>query len=191
MATSCFFSQTQLNVECYADQCSPARFQVRWKRIDCAAVDTPQRIDIAAATARLICGDFREILTAIAHSAHRTVLHSVSESTLEQALAAREQVAPTSMPEGVAFPHAICAEINPNSSGLVIVTLAKPIPWASHRVGIVVGLFGSPTEPWLQVRRLARLARVLSQVDVRQRLIECTDDSSLLALFDRECNNYG
>lgn len=139
----------------------------------------------------MICADFHQVLAAIAQSAHRTVLPEVSESTLTQALAAREQIAPTSMPEGVAFPHAICREISPNSSCVVIVTLAEPLPWASHEVGIVVGLFGSPTEPWRQVRRLAHLARVLSQVSVRQRLNACIDDSSLFALFDRECNNHG
>jgi len=61
-------------------------------------------MDIAVATARLICADFHEVLAAIAHSAHRTVLHSVSESTLGEALAAREHGAPTSHARGDCIP---------------------------------------------------------------------------------------
>ncbi|MDA0214028.1 MAG: PTS sugar transporter subunit IIA [Planctomycetota bacterium] len=148
-----------------------------------------QKMKIASASARTNCGDYHATLSQIALRAHQTILPKFDHPALTEALNNRELLSFTSTPEGVAFPHAIHDEINPSASGIVIMTLFQPILWGSNQVQIVVGLFGSTSEPWRHVRSLARIARVCSQANIRQELIACGDDLSLLNLFDKECNN--
>lgn len=148
------------------------------------------KMKIASAATKADCANFQAVLSEIAQRAHQTILPKFSLDALTAALNEREILNFTSTPEGVAFPHAICDEIAPSDSGIVILTLLRPILWGSHQVGIVVGLLGSTSEPWRQVRNLARIARVCSQANIRQQLIACADDATLLDLFDKECNNH-
>ena len=157
--------------------------------INSISVNESQKMKIASAVARTNCADIPTALGEIAKHAHQTILPNFSQDALATALNNRELLHFTSTPEGVAFPHAICAGIAPDDSGIVILTLLRPILWGSHQVEIVVGLIGSSSEPWRQVRNLARIARVCSQADIRQQLTACIDHAQLLDLFDKECNN--
>lgn len=157
--------------------------------INSISVNASQKMKIASASAKADCVDISAALAEIAKRAHQTILPNFSHHDLTTALNKRELINFTSTPEGVALPHAICDEIAPSDSGVVILTLLRPILWGSHQVQIVVGLLGSTSEPWRQVRNLARIARVCSQDSMRQQLIACADDVSLLDLFDKECNN--
>ena len=152
-------------------------------------MNASQKIKIASASAKADCVDIPAALAEIAKRAHQTILPNFSHHALTTALNKRELINFTSTPEGVALPHAICDEIAPSDSGVVILTLLRPILWGSHQVQIVVGLLGSTSEPWRQVRNLARIARVCSQDNMRQQLIACADDVALLNLFNKECNN--
>jgi mannitol/fructose-specific phosphotransferase system IIA component (Ntr-type) len=152
-------------------------------------VNASLKIKIASASALTDCAEYHDILSQIALRAHQTILPNFPQAALTQALRNRELLNFTSTSEGVAFPHAIRDEIEPNASGIVIFTLLRPILWGSHQVQIVVGLFGSTAQPWVHVRSLARIARVCSQDNMRQQLIACADDIALLNLFDKECNN--
>lgn len=158
--------------------------------LNSTAVNPSQKVVIAAAGSRITCADYSAALVEIALRAHQTLLPNLSEESLLKTLMNREEVSPTSTPEGVAFPHAICDAIALSASGTVILTLAQPIQWRSHQVQIVVGLFGSPAEPWRHVRSLARVARICSQADIRQELMLCNTDKTLLDLFDKKCNNH-
>ena len=154
------------------------------------SVNEPQKVEIAAARAHTACADLSSVLSEIALYANHTILPDFSHDALVSALTKREHVSSTSTPEGVAFPHAICDGVTPSASGIILLTLAQPILWGSNQVQIVVGLFGSPAEPWRHVRTLARIARACSQVHIRQQLIACDTDGALLNLFDKECNNH-
>ncbi len=149
-----------------------------------------QDIAIAAAAAHVSALDFSETLSEIARLAQASLLSARRHEWILAALHERELVVPTSTPEGVALPHAICDEFGPSESGVLILTLQKPILWGPHHVQIVVGLFGGKSQPWVHVRTLARIARVCSQVDARQRIMECATDAALLTLFAKECNNH-
>ncbi|MSR44824.1 MAG: hypothetical protein EXS15_05645 [Phycisphaerales bacterium] len=153
-------------------------------------MDLPRVISISSAAAHIECGEVSAVLAFISATVHRSILPSLSEALLAQALADREAIGATSTPEGVAFPHAIRAEIPPSAASVLILTLAKPIPWGSHSVGIVVALVGSTAEPWRHVRSLARVARVCAQPQSRERLMACASDVQLLELFTSECNNH-
>ena len=172
-----------------SDAVSAQGFTKVGNAINSISVNASQKMKIASASAKADCVDIPAALAEIAKRAHQTILPNFSHHALTTALNKRELINFTSTPEGVALPHAICDEIAPSDSGVVILTLLRPILWGSHQVQIVVGLLGSTSEPWRQVRNLARIARVCSQDNMRQRLIACDDDVSLLDLFDKECNN--
>ena len=172
-----------------SDAVSAQGFTKIGNAINSRLVNASQKIKIASASARTDCAEYQDILSQIALRAHQTILPNFSHHALTTALNKRELINFTSTPEGVALPHAICDEIAPSDSGVVILTLLRPILWGSHQVQIVVGLLGSTSEPWRQVRNLARIARVCSQDNMRQQLTACGDDVALLNLFDKECNN--
>ena len=172
-----------------SDAVSAQGFTKIGNAINSRLVNASQKIKIASASARTDCAEYHDILSQIALRAHQTILPNFSHHALTTALNKRELINFTSTPEGVALPHAICDEIAPSDSGVVILTLLRPILWGSHQVQIVVGLLGSTSEPWRQVRNLARIARMCSQDCMRQQLIACADDVALLDLFDKECNN--
>ncbi len=147
-------------------------------------------MSIDSACARIESADHTAVLAKIADRARRTLVADFTQEWLLGALQTREQIASTSTPEGVAFPHAICDEFQPANSRVIVATLAHPVQWGTHRVAIVVALFGSKAQPWRHVRTLARVARVCSQADVRQCLMECATDDDLLSLFMKECNSH-
>ena len=172
-----------------SDAVSAQGFTKVGNAINSRLVNASQKIKIASASARTDCDEHHDILSQIALRVHQTILPNFPHHALTTALNKRELINFTSTPEGVALPHAIRDEIEPNASGIVLFTLLRSILWGSHQVQIVVGLFGSTAQPWVHVRSLARIARVCSQDNMRQQLIACADDVALLNLFDKECNN--
>lgn len=184
-----FFHKLCRTLNIRSDAVSAQGFTKIGNAINSKLVNASQKIKIASASAKADCVDIPAALAEIAKRAHQTILPNFSHHALTTALNKRELINFTSTPEGVALPHAICDEIAPSDSGVVILTLLRPILWGSHQVQIVVGLLGSTSEPWRQVRNLARIARVCSQDNMRQQLIACADDAALLNFFDKECNN--
>lgn len=83
----------------------------------------------------------------------------------------REQRYPTSTPEGVAFPHAMVAEIEQT---LVLPVLAKPavsFGVAGHPPSdVVFAIFGAESKPFQHVQLLARLARIVRTSGALDRL---------------------
>lgn len=186
-----FFTNSTRTDEISTQPCRPSRNQ---KRVSCSrvtAVTSPLPIAVVAAGARLRCSDISAVFNEIATRAHACGLDHCTAATLAAALAAREAIAFTSTPEGVAFPHAIQESIAPEKAMAIVLTLADPVAWGSHQVRLVIALFGSSAEPWRHVRMLARVARVCVQPEPRQRFMECGTDRELLDLFTAECNNHG
>ncbi|MSR28662.1 MAG: PTS sugar transporter subunit IIA [Phycisphaerales bacterium] len=129
------------------------------------------------------------VLMEIARLANTTFLSGISVEVLHARLHEREELGPTSTPEGVAFPHAILPEID--SPGLVIVTTAAPVLFGPHHIRIAVGLFADTKEPWRHVRTLARVARICSRRDAREAMLSETDAGELCEFFKQECNRDG
>ena len=100
------------------------------------------------------------VLSAIAeHAAHR--IDGADPAKLASDLTDRELRHPTSTPEGVAFPHAMLAEID--DTVLVTALLRPGVSFGvdSHpATDIVFAIFGNADKPFSHIRVLARLARL-------------------------------
>jgi len=111
---------------------------------------------------------------------------------LVQRLIAREKQMPTSTPEGVAFPHALAAEI---SKTQVVAALLKPgvdFGVAHHpKSDLVFCMFGPTSDPWDHVRLLARLARIVRSEPARTRLRAAADPAALYESLLAEDRSHG
>lgn len=122
-------------------------------------------------------------LRALAEQAATRMNPALSADRLEQLLLRREAQSPTAVPEGVAFPHAIDAEIR--ETCLVAAWSPTPINFLTPvPVDLVFAMFGSSAEPWRHVRLLARLARIIRAPGALARLRAAGDAESFrLALL--------
>lgn len=186
-----FFTNSTGTKEIRGQRSGASRIQTNARCSRVTAVTTPIPIAIVAAVAHFRCSDISAVFSEIARRANSCGLDGCSMESLAASLAAREAIAFTSTPEGVAFPHVIQEAIAAEKAMAIVLTLAEPVTWGSHQVRIVLALFGSPAEPWRHVRMLARAARVCMQPDTRQRFMDCASDTELLDLFTAECNNHG
>lgn len=186
-----FFTNSTRTDEISTQSCRPSRNQRSVSCSKVSAVTSPLPIAVVSAGAQLRCSDISAVFSEITNRAHGCGLDHCSPERLAESLMAREAIAFTSTPEGVAFPHAIQESIAPERAMAIVLTLAHPVTWGSHQVRLVVALFGSSAEPWRHVRMLARVARVCVQPEPRQRFMECDTDSELLDLFVAECNSHG
>jgi len=121
-----------------------------------------------------------------------TLIPSLNGEALVQRLIARETQMATSTPEGVAFPHALSAEI---SKTLMVVALVKPgvdFGVAHHPVSdLIFCMFGPTSDPWDHVRLLARLARIVRSEPARNRLRACGDTTQLYEALLAEDRSHG
>lgn len=86
---------------------------------------------------------------------------SVDAAGLEAALAAREEQAPTSTPEGVAFPHAMFDGADDTYVAVALVKGGVDFGHDKHPpCDLVFALVGPPDSAWQHVSILARLARI-------------------------------
>ena len=121
-----------------------------------------------------------------------SMIPTLKGEALVQRLIARETQMPTSTPEGVAFPHALSAEI---SKTLVAIALARPgVDFGvSHHPAsdLIFCMFGPTSDPWDHVRLLARLARIVRSEPARTRLRACGDTTQLFETLLAEDRSHG
>lgn len=121
-----------------------------------------------------------------------SMIPALRGEALVQRLIAREKQMPTSTPEGVAFPHALAAEIDKT---MVTVALLKPgvsFDVAHHPVSdLIFCMFGPTSDPWDHVRLLARLARIVRAEPARNRLRSSEDANQLYESLLAEDRSHG
>ncbi|MCC6909048.1 MAG: PTS sugar transporter subunit IIA [Phycisphaerales bacterium] len=121
-----------------------------------------------------------------------SMIPALRGEALVQRLIAREKQMPTSTPEGVAFPHALAAEIDKT---MVTVALLKPgvsFGVAHHPVSdLIFCMFGPTSDPWDHVRLLARLARIVRAEPARNRLRSSEDANQLYESLLAEDRSHG
>jgi len=114
-----------------------------------------------------------------------TKVPTVDAAALEAALTAREEQAPTSTPEGVAFPHAM---YDGATETLVVAARVKGgVDFGGKgrpASDIVFALVGPPDSAWQHVSVLARLARICHRPGALATL-RATNDGQ--ALYDALC----
>jgi len=127
----------------------------------------------------------------MAAAVHRRI-PDLDPAALVKRLQEREEQGPTSVPEGVAFPHALTPEI---TQTLVLVCLLRPgvdFGVAAHpESDIIFGIFGPVTEPWSHVRLLARLARIARAESARQRIRAAAEEQAVFELLVQEDRQHG
>ncbi len=102
--------------------------------------------------------DVDAILALLARKAAHTLL--VNESDLLNGLRMRERVRSTALPEGVALPHAILAQI-PRTLVIPAVIRSGVVFDLQHPPAtVIISLFGNLARPWDHIKMLARVARI-------------------------------
>lgn len=115
----------------------------------------------------------------------------VDHATLLESLRSREESGATSTPEGVAFPHAMHAEIRSTALVVALVKSGTDFGNPDHpRCDLVFCLFGEPSRPWLHVQLLARLARIARGAGAMDRLRACEDAGSLYTAMAEEDRSH-
>ncbi len=136
-------------------------------------------------------GNREAVLKALA-SAAVGALNGVDQGVLEKELADREKRYPTSTPDGVAFPHAMLADIE---TTVVVAVLLRPgvrFGVESHPAAdIAFGTFGCAERPFGHVRLLARLARIARGPGALERLRASSDSSELFKRLIDEDRLHG
>lgn len=132
-----------------------------------------------------------DLLDRLAKKAHGQLPAAPFDRLLRE-LTDREKRYPTSIPEGVAFPHAILDTIDRT---MIVVALCRPPVSFGVRghppCDLVFGMFGNANEPWEHVRMLARLARITHGPGALARLRAAKDAQELFDLLILEDRKYG
>lgn len=110
---------------------------------------------------------------------------------LAELLEARERQQATAVPEGIAFPHVIDAAVPATLLGAALLRPSLEYCAGVPPVGLCFVLFGSSATPWVHVRTLARLARLVHQPEARERIMAAHDDAELLARLLQEDRSHG
>ncbi|HVZ93692.1 MAG TPA: PTS sugar transporter subunit IIA [Phycisphaerales bacterium] len=131
------------------------------------------------------------LLSRLAERAHAE-FPSIPGDRLLNELIDREKKYPTSVPEGVAFPHAILPDIDHT---LIVAYLCKPavnFGVKGHApTALVFGMFANADEPWQHVRTLARLARITHAPGALDRIRSASDAAVLFDLLIAEDRRHG
>ena len=114
-----------------------------------------------------------------------------SPDALIESLKAREELKPTSTPEGVAFPHAIRESIGETSLVVASIKGGTDFRNPDHPFcDLVFCMFGSPAKPWEHLQLIARLARISRGDEALDRLKACEDSESLYAALIEEDRSH-
>lgn len=117
---------------------------------------------------------------------------AVSRTAFLAALKERESKYPTGTPEGVAFPHALLAEIP--QTALVCLLLKPAVKWSGQNhpgQDLAFGILGNSDAPWEHVRLLARLARIVRGPGALERLRSSADGKDLFQRLIQEDRAHG
>jgi len=115
----------------------------------------------------------------------------LDSAKLVELLEAREALQSTVLTEGIAFPHAIGEGLSPPLLG--VARLEPPLRYDPLRSPIVLcfALFGDSATPAAHVRTLARLARIVNDLDSRARLLAAATPGELLqTLRDEDARQH-
>lgn len=116
----------------------------------------------------------------------------IDATGLEAALAAREEQAPTSTPEGVAFPHAMYEGAEETFVVVAHVSGGVDFGKKGHPPSdIVFTLVGPPASAWQHVSVLARLARICHSPGALMCLRGATDPQALYQCLADEDARHG
>ena len=110
-------------------------------------------------------------------------LHSLSRATITDSLFARERLGSTSLGNGVAIPHGRIKGLKSPMAALF--RLAKPIVFDApdeHPVGLLIFLLVPEAATQKHLEILAEIAEMLSDKDLRTRLMNTHDAADLHAL---------
>lgn len=120
------------------------------------------------------------------------MIPALKGEALVQRLMAREKQMPTSTPEGVAFPHALAAEIDKTHVAAALLKPGVDFGVAHHpRSDLVFCMFGPTSDPWDHVRLLARLARIVRSETARTRLRGAASAADLYETLLAEDRSHG
>ncbi|MGP1308907.1 MAG: PTS sugar transporter subunit IIA [Phycisphaerales bacterium] len=112
----------------------------------------------------------------------------VGEDDVLAALKAREEQMPTSTPEGVGLPHALLKGID--RTIVIPIALRPGVKFGSANhppATLVFGMFGPDDTPWVHLRILARIARLMRVDSVREKLRAAESPAALAeALLDED-----
>lgn len=133
--------------------------------------------------------DRDDLLVRLAGAAATAGVDSVE---LQASLLDRESRAPTSTPEGVAFPHALLESVEDT---VVVAALAPGgvrLGKADHPPSdVIFCMVGSAKAPWDHVRLLARLARIARGPGALERLRQARSGAELYEELVREDRAHG
>jgi len=119
-------------------------------------------------------------------------VEQIDGTALEAALIEREEQAPTSTPEGVAFPHAMYE--GAEDTFVAAARLRKGVSFG-HKghppVDLVFVLVGPPDSAWQHVSILARLARICHTPGALDCLREADDGQALYDCLRAEDQRHG
>lgn len=133
-----------------------------------------------------------ELLALFAQRAARKIRDpSLPAERIAELLEARERQQATAVPEGIAFPHVIDASVRATLVGAALLRPALRYCDGAAPVALCFVLLGSSATPWVHVRTLARLARLVHQPDARDRITSARDDADLLARLVAEDRAHG
>lgn len=134
--------------------------------------------------------DRDELLSRLARSAAHCA-PSLDSGAILRALIDREEQTPTATEEGVAFPHAMLADVK--ETLLLIAKVKPPVPFgdANTPPDLIFCMIGSSAKPWEHVRLLARLARIARGAGALDRLRNADTPDELLERFIDEDRSHG
>ena len=133
-------------------------------------------------------GGVDELLGRLASAARSA---GVDASELESSLRDRESRAPTSTPEGVAFPHALLESVDETLVVAAVVKGGVQLGKADHPPSdVIFCMVGSAKSPWDHVRLLARLARIARAEGALERFRSATSGEELYAELVREDRSH-
>ena len=100
---------------------------------------------------------------------------------VEQALLVRERSMTTGMEHGIAIPHAAIDGIDELVAVLGLSPVGIPFETLDGTPArIVIGLVIPRAKKLAHIKTLAEIAKLLSRADVRERLLRCTDGTSVV-----------
>lgn len=148
-------------------------------------MDISDWLDQAAIVYRSSADSKSQALSVVADAAARS--WGLKASDVFDALMDREAQGSTGVGRGVAVPHARLPGLDRMRA--VVVRLERPVPFNAlddQPVDILFALFAPETAKTEHLRALARVARLLRQGDVRERLRTAKSPDAVYAVLSRD-----
>lgn len=142
-------------------------------------------LERGAIALRLKAANKRQALAALSEVAARA-LH-LDAGVILEALSAREQAGSTGVGYGVAVPHARIEGLDRIRG--VFVRLEHPVEFEAvddQPIDLMFALFAPPGASGEHLRALARVSRLLRQVDLREQLRQARNEDAVHALLVQE-----